>query len=306
VGDWLATRPVDLVHVHYSGAEDGTPAVEAALDAGIAVLTTDHACSDDVESLWPARRRAASRQAAVLADSHAIARRLEARLGVEVEVLHHGIDPTTFERLPERAVSRRALGIPPHVPVVGSIGALFSAKGMHRLVEAVAGLGDGGGGVQLLILGEGPERPRLTALARDTGIELQLPGFLADVRPGLAAFDLFVLASDSEGLPTAVLQAMSAGVPVVACDVGGVGEALGGLGALVPPGDDAALRDAIRRGLAGHLASFRAPARRRVRQCFDVRQLAARVADIHVRALGGSLNRRRSERPAPTADLGPS
>lgn len=282
---WLATTPVDLVHVHFATPHDGTEAVAAALERGIRVVTTDHVCAtgdDDADARWEQRRRLAGRQAALVADSRAVSSALEARLGRPVQVLAHGIDAAHFETPAERRAARARFGIPSAARVVGSLGALFSAKGMHRLVEAAAVLGPD---VVVLVAGEGPERPRLESLGRDLGVELRLPGWQDDVRPALAAMDVFALASDSEGLPTAVLQAMAAGVPVVALETGGVGEALGGCGIGVPPGDAPAFAAALAAALDGSVDARRNAARERVRTCFDVRRLARDVAALHAAVL---------------------
>lgn len=93
---------------------------------------------------------------------------------------------------------------------------------------------------RLWIAGDGPERPRMQGLASDLGIRSRVSflGFRTDVQELLQAVDGFVLSSRWEGSPNVVLEAMSAGVPVVATDVGGVGELLGtaGTGVRVPPG----------------------------------------------------------------------
>jgi glycosyltransferase involved in cell wall biosynthesis len=284
VAAWLASTPVDLVHVHFATPHDGTAAAAAALDAGIRVVSTDHACAaiGEADPRWDRRRHVAAWQAALVADSRAVAAALEMRLGRPVHVLPHGIDPAPFETLGDRAAARRHFAIPDEARVVGSLGGLFSSKGMHRLVEAAAALGSG---VVVLVAGEGPERPRLARLAQDLGVALRLPGWLDDVRPALAAMDVLALASDSEGLPTAVLQAMAAGVPVVAADTGGVAEALGPCGMLVAPGDVAGLAVALGAALRGSLDARRGAARRRVRACFDVRRLAQDLAALHRAAL---------------------
>ncbi len=97
-----------------------------------------------------------------------------------------------------------------------------------------------------MIVGEGETMPAVRAevRARDVGAYVLLAGRRNDVPQVLAAFDAFVLSSRMEGLPLAVLEAMAAGVPVVATAVGGLPYLIrdGENGFLVPPGDEAALR----------------------------------------------------------------
>ncbi|MEF8982622.1 glycosyltransferase [Thiohalorhabdus sp.] len=108
---------------------------------------------------------------------------------------------------------------------------------------------------RLLILGEGPERPRLEALAADLGVAdaVALPGFATNPYPALARADLFVLSSAWEGSPNALTEALALGTPAVATDCpSGPREILadGELGPLVPVGDADALADAMAATLA--------------------------------------------------------
>jgi glycosyltransferase involved in cell wall biosynthesis len=123
-------------------------------------------------------------------------------------------------------------------------------------------------------------------LARKLGLVARLPGWLDDVRTVLAASDVIALASDGEGLPTAILEALAAGRPVVATDAGGTSAALGRHGRLVAPDDAAGLAQALQTALSGELAFDPQAARAHVCRGFDIRSTAARVSDIHATALG--------------------
>jgi glycosyltransferase involved in cell wall biosynthesis len=130
-----------------------------------------------------------------------------------------------------------------------SIGRLRPPKDFVTLVRALARLDRGT--VRLRIAGDGPDRAALADEVRRLGLDgdVELLGTRTDVGELLAAADVFVLASDSEGLPMSVLEAMAAGLPVVASAVGGVPELVrdGDTGALVPPRDPAALAAALAR-----------------------------------------------------------
>jgi glycosyltransferase involved in cell wall biosynthesis len=130
--------------------------------------------------------------------------------------------------------------------VVGSAGRLVWEKGYETLVEALTVVPD----ATAVIIGEGPERSRLESLAREFGVEdrLVLTGWKADVSPYLRGMDVFALPSRAEGLPLAILEAMEAGLPVVATDVGSVAEAVtsGTTGLIVPPDDVTAFAKALR------------------------------------------------------------
>jgi glycosyltransferase involved in cell wall biosynthesis len=131
--------------------------------------------------------------------------------------------------------------------VVGAIGRLAPEKDHPLLVRALAPLL--GGQARLLIVGEGAERRAIEAEVAARGVEswVGLPGARDDVPEVLAALDLFVLSSRMEGMPLVVLEAMAAGVPVLATAVGGLPKLIrdGETGFLCPPGDEAALRDRV-------------------------------------------------------------
>lgn len=132
--------------------------------------------------------------------------------------------------------------------VVG-MGRLDTKKGFDLLLRAFATCRDRRPDWKLTILGDGEERQRLEALAKQLGVmsHVRLPGTVADPTPVLRRADLFVLPSRVEGFPNALLEAMALGVPVVATDCGGprriVRHDVDGL--LVPSDDAAALADAM-------------------------------------------------------------
>jgi len=112
--------------------------------------------------------------------------------------------------------------------VIGSIGRLSPEKNYAMLVEAVAELARGQVDARAVIVGDGEERPRLIRLAQRLGVgdRICLPGYRKDARRYLPFFDVFALTSLTEGLPISLLEAMDAGVPVVAPNVGDVGSVL--------------------------------------------------------------------------------
>ncbi|MFL6676813.1 MAG: glycosyltransferase, partial [Burkholderiaceae bacterium] len=147
-----------------------------------------------------------------------------------VEVLHNGVDLSRFNVAaradapsPARTALRHEWGVPAGALVVGSVGRLVAVKNYGLLLRAVAASGLD---IHLVLAGEGPERAALTALAASLGIasRVHLLGHCDDVDRVLGAFDMFVLPSISEGMSNTLLEAMAAGVPPVASDVGGNGE----------------------------------------------------------------------------------
>jgi glycosyltransferase involved in cell wall biosynthesis len=159
-------------------------------------------------------------------------------------------------------------------------------KNYGLLVRAVA---SSGLDVHLVLAGEGPERAALTALAAEKGVasRVHLLGHCNDVDRVLGAFDVFVLPSFSEGMSNTLLEAMAAGVPPVASDVGGNGE-------IVRDGVDGRLfRSDDEAGLAACLvalcrddderARLAAAARERVLSTFDIDQMIERYEQLYER-----------------------
>jgi glycosyltransferase involved in cell wall biosynthesis len=124
-----------------------------------------------------------------------------------------------------------------------AVGGLRQVKGHEFLLRAVCKLNRKD--IEVVIVGEGERRSSLEAQATNLNVKVLMPGIQMDTRPWLATATLFVHPSLSEGSSNAVLEAMAAGVPVVASDVGGMRELLGETGVIVPPGDEERLRDAI-------------------------------------------------------------
>ena len=199
-----------------------------------------------------------------------------------VRRITNGIDHEVFRRLPEvRTATRASLGVPLGAIVVGAVGRLEPEKRFDLLIRAAAGLMPQE--VHVVIAGEGSERPRLEALARQLGIvdRVQLPGHRSDALSIHNALDVYVQTSVREGIPNALLEAMAVETPIVATEVGGTSELIIDRvhGLLVPSGDVAALTDGIVATLVDpDAAALRtAAARRRVEMELS---FAARLATI--------------------------
>lgn len=172
-------------------------------------------------------------------------------------------------------------------PRLASVGRLAAPKDPLTLVRALARLP--AGSFTAVVAGDGPLRDAVEAEARALGVAVDLAGARDDVAALLAASDLFVLSSRSEGAPLSVLEAMAAGLPVVACDVGGIREQVvdGGTGLLVPPGDPALLAAAIGRLLGDPQLRRRlgAAGRHRGEERFDVAAQRRAHVDLYAREL---------------------
>lgn len=142
--------------------------------------------------------------------------------GDRIRVHHTGVDQDRFRPLESRAAAKAALGVTG--PLVVSVGALIPRKGHDVVIEAVAALP----GVTLLIAGEGSDRSRLEALIRGKGLgeRVRLLGSVAhgELPQLVASADVMALASSSEGLANAWVEALACGTPIVITDAGGAGE----------------------------------------------------------------------------------
>lgn len=189
-------------------------------------------------------------------------------LSWRVSVVRNGIDPGPAPDESLRRSARRALGLAEETLVVGSVGRLDPVKDLGTLIEAFSVLGRAD--AVLLIVGDGPERPRLERLSESLGCagSVIFTGHRDDVRRVLPALDVYVNCSVTEGMSVTILEAMAAGLPVVATAVGGNPELVqrGLTGLLVLSRSPRSLANAVGRllGSPDDRAAMGAAARARV------------------------------------------
>lgn len=209
-----------------------------------------------------------------------------------IAMISNGVRHTAADGAPVRDELRLRAGD----RLLVSVGNLYPVKGHVHLIDALALLADRHPTVHLAICGRGDLEEALLSRAREHRLtNVHLLGLRSDVAAVLAAADVFVLPSLSEGLPLALLEAMFAGCPIVASDVGEVAAALGRgeAGALVPPGDPAALAASLddllshpdRARVLGERARARAAAE------YDVSHMVRCYRSIYDRLLTGATLR---------------
>jgi glycosyltransferase involved in cell wall biosynthesis len=225
---------------------------------------------------------------AVAVNSPAARGELTTRFGVpEAKVVDvgAGIDVPRFASARRDAHLAASLGLEGG-PVVGIVAKLSPVKGHDRFLHAAALVARERPDARFLVVGDGPLRRGLDEMTRGLGISSRVvfAGAREDVPSLLALMSAFVLSSVSEGSPNAVMEAMAAGVPVVATDVGGVAAVVGNSGAatLVPPGG----ADELARGVLGVLsdpaaaAAMGAAGRREAAERHDVGAVVRRVENM--------------------------
>jgi glycosyltransferase involved in cell wall biosynthesis len=248
------SRP-DIVHTH--GYRSDLLDSGIARSMGIPTVTTIHGSS-----------RMSWRTALYEAIQFRLLRRFQAVVAVSrplVADLHRArVPPDRIRLVPNawgglshpwpRVVARNALGLPLDAFVIGWVGRLIPVKGCDIFLRAMQQLRDLP--VHASIIGGGPEQERLQALVAEDGVRerVHFHGYREEAAKLFSAFDVWVLSSRSEGTPLVLFEAMAAGVPIVATDVGGVGDVVSEAEAcLVPPKDPSALAACLRDIHAGRL-----------------------------------------------------
>ncbi|MFN2390154.1 MAG: glycosyltransferase [Actinomycetota bacterium] len=288
----LSTGRFNVVHVH-------SPVVATALrlsrPRGTKLVYTEH-------NVW-SRYRLATRLANRLSyarNDHVFTVSEEVRRSIRplpmlrlppVEVLHHGLDLHAARGWLDPGSVVHDLGLPAGGPVVVTV-ANFKAHKAHDVL--IAAFGEVAAAVpeaKLLLVGQGPEEPRIRDLVARSGLtsKVRFAGFRPDAPAIVAGSDLFVLPSSMEGLPIALLEAMWLGKPVVATSVGGVPEVVtdGIDGCLVEPGDAGALATAIVRVLRDpRLATSLGERAHATAARWDIRHAVRRMEQVYEELTG--------------------
>lgn len=187
--------------------------------------------------------------------SRELERYLVEKVGVpdyKITRIYNGVDTERFNPQGKRSLPE-SFGVAEDLIVIGTVGRMHGVKDQLTLVRAFTRLTElvpeAKDKLRLVLVGDGPLRVQAEAILSEYGVRQAawLPGEREDIPDILRAMDLFVLPSSAEGISNTVLEAMASGLPVVATAVGGNPELVqeGECGALVPPGDPAALADVL-------------------------------------------------------------
>jgi len=281
----------ELVHAHFSSG--GMTAIHLAGSLNVPLLVTLHGGDITVRGSKPeANKRLSDRAMMFICVSEFIRERaLEAGLDPAKLIVHHiGIDRELFALSATPEVSKRIL----------FVGRLVEKKGCEYLLRAMQLVQVEHPDAELIVLGDGPLRPQMEALAAELKIHCDFRGFqpAATVRDTLQRARVVCVPSvtaangDSEGLPTVIAEAQAMGLPVVASIHAGIPEILshGSTGFLTPERDFQAIAEGI-----SHLLSdaamwdrFHHAALLRIEQYFDLKKQTALLEDIYTRVAGTS------------------
>jgi len=285
-------RP-DIVHVHSRRGADTFGGLAAQAEAVPAVLTRR------VESREPRfwLRRKCRPYAAVVAISTAVEDELAAA-GVPASRRHRvasAVDTSLFRPDPSaRARLLERYALPADARIAACAAQLIARKGLSYLLRQTVRLAAAEPRLRLLIFGRGPLRGRLERQARRLGLagHVRFCGFADDWPALVPGLDLLLHPAEREGLGAVILEAMSAGVAVVAAAAGGIGDVVedGVNGRLVPAGPDAAWSDVALELIADASARARLgqAARQTVQQRFTIPAMADRYREIYAHVLTGS------------------
>ena len=299
--DLVRTRQIDIVHGH--DYKTNLLALLLARSCAIVPLTTAHGWTGhswrERRIYYPMDRRLAAWFPRAIAVSSDIKRQLVDR-GADarrVDVILNAIDPDAFRRSADAGAQVRSeLGLASGDLLVGAVGRLEPQKRFDLLLDASVDLCRANPHVHLAIVGDGSLRSALQAQIDGLGLgrRLRLLGHRDDIRELHSAFDLFVQASEYEGTPNAVLEAMAMETPLIATDVGGTSEIarpdVDGL--IVPAHDVPALARAMTTAVADPAGATRraASARARVESELSFSRRTRRLEDIYEQIAGARIS----------------
>lgn len=240
----LKREQIDILHTH--GYDPGFWGRIAALMARVPVIITH----EHGKTLWKRKyqiwfERFANRftdiRIAVSEDIRRLRIENEHTPPQKIVTIPNGVDVRKFEKSFSRKRIRNELKINPKDFVIGTVGRLTSAKAYNVLIDAFEIVHKEIQNSILLFVGDGELKSDLEKYVakKDIKDHVRFLGTRSDIPELLSVFDIFVLSSDREGLPVALLEAMAAGLPVIATAVGGIPEVIndGWNGYLVPPGN---------------------------------------------------------------------
>ena len=242
----LRTRQVQHVHNHFANSSCSVAAIATTM-CGIGLSITMHGPAIFFEpAKWHIGRKVGLAKFVSCISDFCRSQAMiftKVRDWEKMNIVHCGVDSGLFEKRVHSELATQVLWV----------GRLAAVKGLPILLDAWARVSKEYRDVRLKLVGDGPDRAMIERRIKELGLEdrITITGYLSqsDVRTELQRSDLFVMPSFAEGVPVVLMEAMAAGIPVVATRIAGVGELRedGKHGLLEPPGNTDALAGAILR-----------------------------------------------------------
>jgi len=205
-----------------------------------------------------------------------------------------GLDLTPFVEAQPSPDFRQQHHIADNAKLIGIVGRLVPIKNHAVFLQAARRVVDKREDVHFLVIGDGETRSQLEAQVAQLDLpdKVTFTGWVQHVESIMAELDVLALTSDNEGTPTAIIQAMAAGMPVVSTNVGGVRDVLenGQLGAVVPPGQPKAFAEALLQVLQGDHIDLE-QARKSALQRYDIAHLVDNLRNLYHTLLAEKLGR---------------
>ena len=274
----LRSRAPSILHVHSRRGAD-TAGGWSARWARVPAVLTRRVDNPELPA-WARLKYHPYR--ALIAISSAVERELLENVGLDATRVHRvasAVDSDRYRPAPAHEHLAGVFGLPRRAVIVGVVAQLIPRKGQELLFRCLPGIAARHPSVHVLCFGRGPQEQELSRQLRAEGLDsrVQLVGYRDDLAELLPGLDLLVHPAQREGLGVAVLEALSAGVPVIAAAVGGIPDIIehGVHGLLVAPGDARALTGALEQLLADPELRRRLSlaGRERVRSEFSVERM---------------------------------
>ena len=286
----LVRHPVDVVHVHspYAAAMVRLATRTVPRSVRPAIVSTEHNAWSNFKAPTRIANAATARfDAATIAVSQETKDSMSPRQRARCEVLVHGVDVQEIgAHLSARDAVRAEFGFDAATIVVGTVANYHPKKDWPNLLQTARIVADRGLNVQFISVGQGPLQSEVESLHRELRLDgvVHLTGFRSDAVRLMAGCDVFMMASQWEGLPVAIMEALALGLPIVATAVGGIAETFTSEvdALLVERGNAVALADAIERiATDNSLRTRLAGVSRQRRAEFDAARAQRHIEDIY-------------------------
>ena len=301
VANYCHTHNIDLIHAHLPWA--GFLARRVGRKTKIPVVYTEHNKQERYHFLTSWINKATfNTQRLAIAVSADVAVSIYKNINpkIPVKTVLNGVNTNKFNRkefVEKGKETRKQRNIPEKAVVIGTVAVFRTQKRLDVWADLAGTLGKDFPDLHFIMLGDGPMENIIKEKVKEHGLEdrFHLPGRLEEVRPWLAAMDVYLMTSEFEGLPIALLEAMSMSLPVVSTTAGGIGEVITNEkeGLLVPVNKPHELSDPLKKlindqELRGQMG---AAARQRIVSAFSLERMVDELEELYNRLTVESLNR---------------